>query len=248
MALNGRVLNTLGLYGGRLARRPYGQDMLLDIQRLAAASRAPIRTILDVGANVGQSALHFSKVFRDARILSFEPHPQTFSALQAKIAGQPSIAAFNLAMGDSAGEVDFFEYDNPLINSRIADAAYPQRKGLKPKVMKVSQQTLDGFCTDQNLDRIDFLKIDTEGFESAVISGASQMLADKRIRFISCEFVMSDEGKTSRTTSLAGILDKSGYTLFSTYFDYVIPEPPFFGNGNALFIPPLASLGALSPG
>jgi FkbM family methyltransferase len=222
--------------------------MMFDIQRLAQAWRWPLSTIMDVGANRGQSALLFRTLFPNARILSFEPHPDTYAKLQANIAQSPNVQAFNLALGDSAGEVDFFEYDNPLINSRVADAAYAQRKGFTPRVINVTQRTIDDFSTAHGLDRIDFLKIDTEGFERSVLAGATGMLTRSAIGFVSCEVGISDRGKASDATELAKVMKQFGYTQFSIYYDYVIPEPPFFANGNALFIPPLGSLQQPAPG
>jgi FkbM family methyltransferase len=234
----GRLLQGMGLYGGRLRHRAYGEDMIHDIKRLSHAWNLSLETVFDVGANAGQSALKFDGVFPGARIFSFEPHPKTFQALKSKVSGRPNIEPFNLAMGDEDGEVDFFEYDDPLINSRVAGTAYTQREGLKPRVIKVTQQTLDGFCAVHDIDQIHFLKIDTEGFELSVLKGASRMLQEARVRFISCEFAISDAGKVSSVAELLPLLEKSGYVLLSTYLDYVIPEGSFFANGNALFLRP----------
>jgi FkbM family methyltransferase len=231
-------LKALGVYAGRLANRPYGQDMLLDIERLSAAWGRRIGTIFDVGANVGQSALHFAQVFPGATIYSFEPHPGTFKTLCAATEGRTGIHAFNLALGDADGEVDFFEYDNPLINSRIPDAAYPQRKGLTPRQLKVNQETLSRFCRARNIATIDFLKIDTEGFDVSVVAGAKHMLAAGAISFVSCEFAVSSEGKTTKVIELAGLFEQFGYSLLSTYLDYVVTQGKLFANGNVLFVRP----------
>lgn len=236
----GRLLRRVGLYGGRLANRPYGQDMLYDIERLAAAWRTPVRTIFDVGANVGQSALEFTARFPGASIMSFEPHPTTFATLQANTAGRPQLKQFNLALGDGEGEVDFFEYDNPLINSRIPNAAYPQRKGMTPRKLQVRQRTLDSFCAEMGVEQIDFLKIDTEGFDTSVVAGAAGMLKAGAIRFVSCEFAVSSEGKVTSVPELSKAFDAHGYSLMSTYLDYVVTEGKLFANGNVLFVRPPA--------
>lgn len=52
----------------------------------------------------------------------------------------------------------------------------------------VSLTTLDNFSERQKIERIDFLKIDVEGAELAVLRGARRLLAERRIRFIQFEF------------------------------------------------------------
>jgi hypothetical protein len=49
-------------------------------------------------------------------------------------------------------------------------------------------ETLDNYLTEQRLARVDFLKIDTEGNELAVLHGAKQSLAQDRIGIIQFEF------------------------------------------------------------
>jgi hypothetical protein len=52
----------------------------------------------------------------------------------------------------------------------------------------VSLKTLDEFCNEQGIQKIDFLKIDVEGHEYKVLQGASKMIKNKAIRFIQFEF------------------------------------------------------------
>lgn len=238
MARLNSLLRRFGMYGGRLSRRPYGEDILYDIDRLSRAWGIKVSTILDVGANVGQTAVRFSNHFPDAKIWSFEPHPTTFATLQQNVSGRPNVQARNLALGDSNEIVEFFEYDNPLINSRLADAAYPQRKGLTPRRLQVDQQTVDRFCAAESLAEIDFLKVDTEGFDRMVIAGAAGLLASGSIRFVQCEFALSSEGKATTIADLLPMIEPYGYYLLSTYLDFVVLNGRMFANGNVLFVRP----------
>ncbi|MDP1598231.1 FkbM family methyltransferase [Phenylobacterium sp.] len=232
------LLRRFGVYGGRLSRRPFGEDILHDIDRLSQSWGTQVRTILDVGANIGQTAERFADHFPDAKIWSFEPHPTTFATLQQTVSGRPNVQTRNLALGDTNEMVAFFEYENPLINSRIADAAYPRRKGLTPRRLQVEQQTVDSFCAAEGIAEIDFLKVDTEGFDRAVIAGATGLLASGAIRFVQCEFALSSEGKATTVADLLPLIEPYGYYLLSTYLDFVVLDGKMFANGNVLFVRP----------
>src|SRR5881409_2522439 len=65
-----------------------------------------INTILDVGANVGQFATLAHAVFPSANIFSFEPLPDCFEQLKLRLPENSS--AFNMALGDHNGELDFY--------------------------------------------------------------------------------------------------------------------------------------------
>jgi FkbM family methyltransferase len=231
-------LRGLDLYAGRRSKRRYGEDLILDVTRLANAWSEDIRTVFDVGANVGQTALHYRKVFPKASIWSFEPHSETFAELDRTASALADVKAFNVALGDTNGFVDFFQYEQSLINSRHADHAYPGLRGLAPRRTQVTQETLDGFCTREGVERIEFLKIDTEGSEASVLTGAKELLARRAIRFVLCEVSIASAGRVTSVADIVGLLAPFGYELFSIYIDYALANESFFVNGNALFVLP----------
>jgi hypothetical protein len=52
--------------------------------------------------------------------------------------------------------------------------------------------TLDDYCRDGSIERIDVLKTDTQGFELEVLSGAAQLVAERRIRLVYAELIVSN--------------------------------------------------------
>lgn len=167
---------TKRLYGG------LGRDAYIDMQRFVQ-TRAPI--ICDVGANAGQSLQRFKKTFPDARIYAFEPGAK-FSELQQKAAQVNHVKTFNVAVGSAPGrlqlrETGLSEWSSFLPLNEKYEVAEVVRQ------TEVEIVTLDDFAATHQLDKIDILKSDTQGFELEVLKGASGLLDANRIDLVYLE-------------------------------------------------------------
>ncbi|BGE86036.1 MULTISPECIES: FkbM family methyltransferase [Methylosinus] len=155
----------------------HGVDDLADI---ASFGDEP-GTILDVGANIGQSALRFRLAFPKARIISLEPVSGTFSELQRRTADL-DVDCRRLALGPEAGRATIYLTELSVTNSLKRPAAEELRGAEEIEV-----ETLDGFVVRNGLEAIDLLKIDAEGFDLDVIRSGARTLAAGRVRFILVE-------------------------------------------------------------
>ena len=152
--------------------------------------------IFDVGANNGDWSAMVLKTNKFSKIHAFEPQP----ALAAQIAATyPDIAVNNLAVGESSGQLDLYDYvDHPgSQHASLLKGVIDSIHGGTPRVTKVSVVTLDEYCREHGVDHIDFLKIDVEGFELAVLRGAKEMLARGKVEAIQFEF--NEMNVTGRT-------------------------------------------------
>ena len=142
-----------------------------------------INLILDVGANVGQFG---RKNLRDAgyrgRIISFEPLSAAWNGLSAEAAGDTlwSVAP-RMAIGVENGVININVAQNSVSSSILdmlpehQDSA-PESKYVAIEVVPIRR--LDEIAPQYLLpDSIVFLKIDTQGFESAVLQGAEGILS-----------------------------------------------------------------------
>lgn len=147
-------------------------------QRLEACR---IGVVLDVGANVGQWAQELREdVGYNGRIRSFEPMSAAFEALQARAAQDPDWEAFHFALGDAEGNVTINIAQNSHSSSILE--MLPAHEAAAPESVFVGQEevtlrTLDGIFDEVCLpgDRV-YLKIDTQGYEGCVLSGARRSL------------------------------------------------------------------------
>jgi FkbM family methyltransferase len=156
--------------------------------------RRPPQTIFDVGANKGQTALAYSRIFPTARMHCFEPFPDSLAIFRDRCGHLPQIETHGLALADRAGKRRFFANACPTMNSLLplADAA-PQyidrdKTGTRD-VVEVETTTIDAFCDERKLDRIDVLKLDIQGGELMALHGAREMLSGRNVGLIYTEIL-----------------------------------------------------------
>ena len=127
--------------------------------------------LMDVGANHGTYSQFLEELRPDLRVLAFEPHPRSFELLKQNTK-DGKVEQFNMALSDSNGTMklyDFASKDGSTQASLSLDAVQLFDSAAVSYDVKV--QTLDQFCEEKGIDRIAFLKIDTEGFISMSFAG-----------------------------------------------------------------------------
>lgn len=202
----------------------------------SALGRVPY--VLDVGANLGVTALYLAHLFPENSLVCFEPAPTTFAALAANMARNhyPNIRCENLAVSGSVGDVLFDAQPRSRANARISSNGADG--------IRVAATTLDNYCAVHHIDRVALLKIDTEGHEHAVLNGTHNMLKYQSIEVVYYEFCPELERQAGVEIGTAvKTLEESGYFSFTInergYLD------PFSLNMNQ--IPDLCNLIAVGP-
>lgn len=125
--------------------------------------------VVDVGANIGTITLPAAKlVGPSGRVFSVEAHPRIIGYLRSNaiLNHLANIDFFECAVGASEGMVRFSNYKSDSGNQITPEG---------PLQVRVAR--LDSLLQDYGLTRVDFLKIDVEGFEKQVLEGARQTLA-----------------------------------------------------------------------
>ena len=226
------------LTGLKIYRRlPFGFDQFQDIKYLVKDFH--IETIVDVGANEGQTANRFIKVFPTARIFCVEPVLETFKRLKNNVK-ENNISCHNLALGSENGSLEIktsFDNSNSTMNSLKTTNLINEGKEFKTE--KVNVVTLDMFCKEQLISEIGYLKIDTEGFDLEVLKGGRFMLEQRKIGFIEVEAGMNPDNKYHVSfADLKNYLESFDYYLFGVYeqFQEWIIKKPILRRCNPLFI------------
>jgi FkbM family methyltransferase len=119
------------------------------------------RTILDLGANVGQAAMYFRSRFPDARIVSVEPARESFFLLRRNVGNDPRMDLRRCAVTGADGTVQLRKYHLSWINhvsaERVDEGAF-----WAEDVEGLSLATL---MDAAGLESVDLVKADIEGLE-----------------------------------------------------------------------------------
>lgn len=216
---------------------PSGWDVASDIQRILDAQLS-IQSIFDVGANVGEIVLYFNQKFTSSQILAFEPINESFKTLEKNTEHLKNVNCFKYALGSTIEKKTISLNPNSQQNSLVEEL---QKDSFPTEVIDII--TLDNFCEQTQIEKIDLLKIDTEGFELEVLKGATNLLENRKISFILSEVGFRETDKRHTFFfSLYQFLYSKGFRFYGLYdLSYWIPN---FHEGlmycNALFVCPKA--------
>lgn len=201
--------------GIRIVREiPHGFRIDYDI-----AQRCPnysFNVILDVGANVGQSASGYVSKYPYSSIYCFEPIAESFNQLRHNLKGNGQVHCFQLALGACVGRGTMISEGVSTMNCLLDDGEPISHIDKKTESVNVS--TLDAFCKTHNISHVSYLKIDTEGGDLDVLKGASDILDVKGVDFIEVEAGMSPRNKYHiPLEDLKHFLESHGYYIFGIY-------------------------------
>ncbi|MCK5104321.1 MAG: FkbM family methyltransferase [Cyclobacteriaceae bacterium] len=137
--------------------------------------------IFDVGANVGIMSLHFAKKAPKGKVYAFEPTHFAWQKLKRNLELNQDIAqniqtvqTFVSSEEKKQGEIR--AYSSWKINKEIGSDQHPVHGGKVMSTEGVPSTTLDNFVKEQNIARLDFIKIDTDGHEFDVLLGAGKSI------------------------------------------------------------------------
>ena len=157
--------------------------------------------ICDIGANIGNHTLYWFAHHDIKFVYCFEPRAETFHILQKniKINGyEDRTKCFNLALSDKKAMLKTIRFNHNNIGGNMyGDGAYGKTQSIPLDDLEIAQ-------------KVDFMKIDVEGMEEAVLKGALKIIKrDHPILFIE---IFSD-----KYTTVASLLAEQGYSLAKTF-------------------------------
>ena len=200
---------------------------LSHLYKILIPNKNPI--IFDVGANLGQSILLFKNHFPSSQIYSFEPIPECYKKIYDEYKNNDDVKIFNQAIAEKEGKKIFNVYSKSGQSSFFQKKTDTQwyRKNLRQEItdrnqfkleekkIEVNLITLDTFCEKNGIDVIDFLKIDTQGYEEFVLQGANNLLKNNKINAIKLEMFFSKiYEKQHSFYEIEKYLHNYGYRLF----------------------------------
>src|SRR5258708_6238101 len=187
--LIGKIGRNLGYFWQGFENQDY--DVTTNGEAFVLRSLAqvtPAAMVFDVGAHWGEWARMAAAAIPQGNIQSFEAIPATLEKFRAACAHLSNVTAHNLALGEKEGSLEFaVAKDKDELSSGVAGVHGSMHKF---EFSKVNCQVTrgDAFCAEKNIGHIDFLKIDVEGMEPAVLRGFAGMLEQGRVRAVQFEY------------------------------------------------------------
>jgi len=172
--------------------------------------------VLDIGAHHGFYTLLASKLVGPAgKVFAFEPSPREQKALRLNLTLNRCKNVFTqpVALGDAETRSDLF-----VVNGKHTGFNSLRPPGISSPTtqVKVSVKQLDSWLREAKLDRVDFIKLDVEGGEFAVLKGGRQFLEQRPRPVILAELEDArSEPWGHRAKDTASLLQSLGFQWFT---------------------------------
>ncbi len=166
--------------GARLRRRGIWSEAETELCRREIR---PGMTVLDIGANLGYFSLLFAgAVGPEGRVFAFEPDPYNLQLLQQNVErnGYSNVTIHATALGRVPGMALLYKNSDNLGDHRLGHG------GDGRVAVEVPVVSLDSLA--EKLGRVDFIKMDIQGSEAAVVAGGTAIFMSERPLRLVCEF------------------------------------------------------------
>ena len=171
----------------------------LDVRRVTTAEAVRfrwiqnlgIKTVVDIGANVGQFSLEARRLFPEASIYAFEPLRRCFEQLVHVMHHDRNFVGFNYGLGDDNFETEIFR-------SHFTPASSLRRHTLSliknfpystpDQVERIQIRTLDDVAKNLRFQKNILVKIDVQGYEDKVLNGGRKMMSEIKLVIVETSF------------------------------------------------------------
>ena len=180
-------------------------------------------TVIDIGAGIGDDTVGFSRlVGKEGRVIAIEAHPDTYRCLQKTVSANKldNVICLNIAISNEEGETEISSEDNYLSNNILNGVGS----------VKVSTRMLDDTLKEHNITKVDLIKMNIEGAETAALLGMHNTMAKTPNIVISCHDFKADRGEDPifRTFyDVDKILREAGYSI-SSENEHRLPETFYY--------------------
>lgn len=182
-------------------------------------------SLIDIGAHKGEYISSIIKNFHISKAYCFEPNPKVFKILNNEISFNKKIKLLNYGASNKSGNILFnenIESSSSSINELNQNSNYYKKKffflnflGLDyvTKKIEIKVVTLNDFIIENNIIKIDLLKIDTEGHEFQILSGLKDKI--NMVNLIHFEHHFDDMIiKDYKLTDIHNLLTKKGFKKY----------------------------------
>tara|TARA_R100001163_G_C5064688_1_gene202371 strand:- start:1502 stop:2362 length:861 start_codon:yes stop_codon:yes gene_type:complete len=188
---------------------------------------APGNTVIDIGANIGSHTLPLAQIVGpDGRVVAVEPTAYAFQKLTTNLMLNPDIQKRVTTLQVMLAESASISVPKALPSSwpmAGGKDVHPLMRSLEKSTDGASVTTLDAIVETLNLNEIDFIKLDVDGYEVNVLRGGMETLSRFKPRIM---VELADYTLRAQGVSLADLLDiflTFNYKLFTVDMKRALP-------------------------
>lgn len=183
--------------------------------------------IVEVGGYEGEHTKHLSKGYPDGRVIVFEPNPRAFQRLLENTAELANVTAVNSALSTYEGMAKLYLNHGVYCNDPTLEKWSSLLEGFclgtdrfncfRGPTVEVPCVVLDDWCKSHEIDHIDFLQLDVEGFELQILKSSPEIL--KTIPVIHTKTNLSQfRRETTSFRQLWAFLEANEFTLLCHWY------------------------------
>jgi FkbM family methyltransferase len=147
--------------------------------RLPTLNSRNIETIVDLGANIGLTALYYATLFPNARLFCVEPDPDNYNLLKLNCMQNGfQWTCLQQAIGDRQGKAKLLRNEFANQHSIVSDDSHNQ------DAIEVEIGTMPDLIENHKIEEIDLLKVDIEGAEESLFAQCSSWISSVRLIII----------------------------------------------------------------
>ena len=169
----------------------------VDFDEILSKHLNPRPIVFDVGANNGQSIIRFNKLFDKPIIHSFEPVKKEYDKILKNFGNKENLFIkkekknFNITANTANSSFNQITQGTKWLKTRSKEFNTSE-KSFVTETQPVQVDTLDNYLNQNNINKIDLLKIDTQGYEDKVLEGAVNTIKNNKIGIIITEIIFDD--------------------------------------------------------
>lgn len=150
----------------------------------------PPAVILDIGSRDLFQSIEFTTAFPNARVIAFEPNPDTIGQCRIRKQGYPNIELYEYAIGDEDALIDFY----PVSSNEGASSTLqpskdfiigPQGVMISPtewrKVSGIQSRRLDTLLPELGIESVEVVWLDVQGVELRALKGMGKYFNDVKM-------------------------------------------------------------------
>jgi len=174
-------------------------------------------TVVDIGANVGSVSRSFLERIGSGHLYAIEPH----AALCAQLQELPGLSVIHAAVSDHEGTTVLYHSEHtPHASLYPANVLAPTDSSEVVPLVTINGLIARGALPAQ----IDFIKVDAQGAETAILRGASQLLAQQHTAWYVELWPLGLTQAGSSLRELCDLLQAAGLVPFEDTWDTVYAQ------------------------